>query len=79
MPIYEYQCESCGKTTEALRPMAQADDKVSCDHCKSTKTHRMHSVFAAAGSSTSSGSSSLPAMPGCGRCGDPRGACGFKN
>jgi putative FmdB family regulatory protein len=79
MPIYEYECESCGKVTEALRSMAQADDKLACEHCKGNKTHRMHSVTAAVAGSGSDSASSLPAMPGCGRCGDPRGACGYKN
>ncbi len=78
MPMYEYECEACGKVTEALRPMAQADEKIACEHCKSAKTHRMHSVFAASGGTSSEGGGMPMPMGGCGRCGDPRGACGFK-
>jgi putative FmdB family regulatory protein len=78
MPIYEYECEACGKTTEALRPMAQADEKIACEHCGSKKTHRAQSVFAASTAGSSNGSANTPMQgPGCGRCGDPRGSCGF--
>lgn len=74
MPVYEYVCEKCEKTTELLRAMRDADAKASCSHCGSENVKRAQSVFAAAGASTSSGERSLP-MGGCGRCGDPRGSC----
>ncbi|MCC5828186.1 MAG: zinc ribbon domain-containing protein [Phycisphaeraceae bacterium] len=60
MPIYEYQCNKCGKVTEALRRMAEADQPQPCEHCGHKTTHRMHSVFAAAGSQVE-----LPVGAGC--------------
>ncbi len=72
MPIYEYQCESCGEVTEALRSMSAADEPCVCEACGSKKTKRLQSEFAAGGSK--SNQPSLP-MGGCGRCGDPNGPC----
>jgi len=74
MPIYEYLCEACEHTTEALRRMNAADEPQTCEACGSDKTHRKHSVFAAGGESR--GDTALP-MGGCGACGDPNGACPF--
>lgn len=74
MPMYEYVCLDCEKTTETIRPMADADSPIVCSHCKSKKTQREHSVFTA--SAAGSASPQLP-MGGCGRCGDPRGSCGM--
>lgn len=71
MPIYEYQCEKCSHVTEALRPMKDADEPISCESCGSKRTKRAQSVV-----SVNSGGSSLP-VTGCGRCGDPRGSCGL--
>jgi putative FmdB family regulatory protein len=75
MPIYEYQCDHCGHTTEALRRMQQADDPATCESCGSEQTHRAHSVCAAHG--TESKESQMPELPmggGC-ACGDPNGPC----
>ncbi len=69
MPVYEYVCEKCGKTTEALRPMRDADSPIVCEHCKSKKVHRAHSVFAAAVKE-----SAPAAGPGCASCAE-RGSC----
>ncbi len=73
MPVYEYTCESCGKVTEALRRIADADAPIACEACGSDQTSRAHSVVAV---SSGKGESFEP-PPGCGRCGDPRGACGM--
>lgn len=77
MPIYEYECEKCHKTTEALRRMADMDEPVACEHCGNKKTHRAHSKVAL---NTGGGrSQSLPMSSGggsCGRCGGPHGSCG---
>lgn len=72
MPVYEYTCDACGRTTELLRKFDEADAPAACDHCGSDRTHRGHSVFAAA--SDSARGEPLPVGP-CGRCGDPRGSC----
>ena len=74
MPIYEYGCDKCSRTTEALRRIEAADDPIDCEHCRSSSTRRVHSVFAA-GSSTTMKSS--PPMGPCGTCGDPKGSCGL--
>lgn len=66
MPIYEYACENCGKTTDALRKMDDADAPLACEHCGSTKTQRAHSVPLAVNSTGSSRSASLPMSSGGG-------------
>jgi len=73
MPIYEYRCSKCEHTTEALRPMSQADDPIACEECGCKRTKRQHSVFAAQG-----GSHGEAAMVGCGGdgCGGGGGRCG---
>jgi len=45
MPIYEYQCDKCGKKFEAMRPSASADDAIPCGKCSSQKTKRIMSTF----------------------------------
>jgi putative FmdB family regulatory protein len=72
MPVYEYVCESCGHTTEALRKLSEADTAIACEQCGGNRTRRVHSVFAAA--TDRAGGQPLPVAP-CGRCGDPRGSC----
>jgi putative FmdB family regulatory protein len=49
MPLYEYQCRKCGQTFELLRGMKDADDRLKCPHCRSTKVERQFSSFAAGG------------------------------
>lgn len=74
MPVYEYECEQCHKTTEAIRRMADASEPMKCEHCGGDKTHRVHSVFAA---TASEGKGQSAPSGACGRCGDPRGSCGM--
>ena len=33
MPIYEYQCSSCGAQFESIRAVSRADDPTSCKTC----------------------------------------------
>lgn len=41
MPIYEYQCQACGRrTTVFVRNVASAG-RAKCEHCGSTKLSRM--------------------------------------
>ena len=75
MPVYEYVCDGCGRTTELMRPMAQVDVPVRCEHCGSDRTHRSLSVFMAGADKAARTTGSLP-INACGRCGDPRGSCG---
>lgn len=72
MPIYEYECTGCGRTTEALRQMSAVDDPIDCDYCGKSSTRRKHSVFAAGASQPSD--MTLPAAS-CGTCGNPAGSC----
>lgn len=72
MPIYEYQCKSCGANFEKLVRTMTSSDKVRCPKCDSTQTARALSVFAV--SSEGSSKTSPPDSPMCGRCGGP-GPC----
>lgn len=45
MPIYEYQCEGCGKAVELL--VLGSTKNLKCPHCSSSKLQRLFSVFAA--------------------------------
>lgn len=45
MAIYEYQCPSCGREFEVMRPISQADEVAQCPHC-GTGGERLVSVFA---------------------------------
>lgn len=45
MPIYEYQCPSCGREFELMRPMSQAGETAPCPNC-GTSSERLVSVFA---------------------------------
>ncbi|MDP9330011.1 MAG: zinc ribbon domain-containing protein [Actinomycetota bacterium] len=70
MPLYEYECSSCGSLFEQRRSIG--DDAPGCPACSSDHVRRRISMFAAA---TSGGTrSSAPAGGGCG-CGG-NCACG---
>ncbi|NIM92827.1 MAG: zinc ribbon domain-containing protein [Anaerolineales bacterium] len=45
MPIYEYVCQDCDATFDALRSFSQADDPISCSECTSKHTSRKISLF----------------------------------
>ena len=45
MPIYEFECEACGRRFEAL--VAAGTDACECRDCGSTDTHRVLSAPAA--------------------------------
>ena len=74
MPVYEYSCQKCGKTTELLRAMSDADAQVDCSYCGHRRTKRIHSVFSA---STSEATKDCPATgQRCSRCIND-GECGL--
>ena len=56
MPLYDYQCRSCGSNFEMLRRMQDDDRDVRCPDCHSELIDRLFSTFATGGC-TSSGSS----------------------
>jgi len=46
MPIYEYQCEECGKDfTVVMRISEHGQIEIKCEHCKSPKIHQKLSSF----------------------------------
>jgi len=53
MPLYEYQCKTCGNQFEKMVSFAEADHKPECPRCHSNETQKRLSLFASAGSSTS--------------------------
>ena len=46
MPLYEYRCQSCGKTFEMLRRISDADRDLRCPDCLSEEVERLLSTFA---------------------------------
>ena len=69
MPLYEYHCNDCQTTFEALRSMSKADTPIQCKNCQSGQTSRVLSLFAA---HVKGGSSSAALSGGSGGCG---GSC----
>ena len=45
MPIYEYSCEACGKSSSALLARFDSPDP-SCPHCGQPRLRRLISTFA---------------------------------
>ena len=74
MPIFEYQCASCGKEFEIL--VRNSSPAPACPECSGTELRKKLSAFATitGGASTEA---QLPAA--CQSCGNPGGpgACGF--
>jgi putative FmdB family regulatory protein len=66
MPIYEYQCRSCGSRFEKI---VYGNNQPACPSCSSADLERLLSTFAV--SSSSGREADGPAA--CGTCGDPRG------
>ncbi len=55
MPIYEYECQSCGNRFESLRGFAASDDKVKCPNCGSQNSKRVISSFFGGGGNAGGG------------------------
>ncbi|MCK5145876.1 zinc ribbon domain-containing protein [bacterium] len=68
MPIYEYQCNDCGKMNEIL--IRNVDEKPTCE-CGSSNLKKIFSTFAVSDAASST------AMPDCagGSCGMPSSPC----
>ncbi len=79
MPIYEFECNVCGKTFDYLAAsMRSTGVKTKCPHCDSAKTRRKMSVFAVkSGAAVGAGA---PASGGGGMCGCGKipGSCSMK-
>jgi putative FmdB family regulatory protein len=74
MPIYEYQCASCGTEFEVL--VRGSSPLPACPGCKSSELRKKLSAFATI-TGAASAHAELPAA--CQSCGNPGGpgACGF--
>jgi len=46
MPIYEYECTSCGERFELRRSIADSDSEIKCPKCGAKHPRRVFSVFA---------------------------------
>lgn len=68
MPIFEYDCRSCGHAFEAL---VTARRTPQCPSCQGTELTKRLSVFAVGSRGDSYATSTAPGA--CGTCGDPRG------
>jgi len=44
MPIYEYQCENCGKRTEILHKRLEEKEPIICPNCGSTEMKKLISL-----------------------------------
>ena len=64
MPIYEYNCQNCGKRFEKLVRSTNGAEQVVCPGCQSESVERQFSVFAMVGSSQGP-SDSQTSSPSC--------------
>lgn len=46
MPIYEYQCRTCGKISSLLILKSEDEQKIKCSHCQKNDLERIMSRFA---------------------------------
>lgn len=65
MPMYEFECRSCGHDFEALRPMGDTGRTLRCPKCDAQSPAKKLSVFAA-GSSSDRAPAPCGASGGCG-------------
>jgi putative FmdB family regulatory protein len=72
MPIYEYQCTSCGNEFEVL--VRNSSSAPACPACDGSELRKKLSAFAAITASAGS-QAELPAA--CQSCGGSPGACAF--
>jgi len=49
MPIYEYQCQACGKDFERLFFAGDDEGQIACPHCGAKKCRRQMSAFSTSG------------------------------
>lgn len=45
MPLYEYQCRSCGTVNEYLVGVGSDEPQIACDSCGSEKLDKMMSII----------------------------------
>jgi putative FmdB family regulatory protein len=64
MPLYEYQCNDCGKDFEKMVRFSEANQNQPCPSCQGQDTKKKISSFASLGGSL--GGTSVPASSSCG-------------
>ncbi|MGD9505929.1 MAG: zinc ribbon domain-containing protein [Syntrophobacteraceae bacterium] len=57
MPIYEYECEKCQCTFEALVSSSEAEAAPACPKCGGRQVKKLFSCFAKTGSGAKGGAS----------------------
>ena len=64
VPLYEYECQKCGKLTEILQSRSEADKEVKCPECGSFEMSRKFSTFGVVmGSGKASSTESAASCP----------------
>jgi putative FmdB family regulatory protein len=53
MPIYEYECTSCGRVGSHVMLGSQRNERPACPYCRSARTERVMSSFAVVASEAS--------------------------
>ena len=54
MPLYEYNCTSCGHGFEKRVSFSEADTNPECPECKGQETYKLISLFSSHGANLSS-------------------------
>jgi len=49
MPIYEYECKSCGEKFEARRNISDSDSELKCPKCGKKHPRKIFSTFSCTG------------------------------
>jgi putative FmdB family regulatory protein len=70
MPLFEYECRTCGHHFEHLTRDRQSP---ACPACAGGNLQKLLSAFAVGGGVSSGKRLDVPAGGACGMCGDPRG------
>ena len=68
MPIYEYECGSCGETFELLVSRSKANDRPACERCGAKDTQRVMSGFFGRCGSSGDGEGSSSVGGACTGC-----------
>ncbi len=68
MPIYEFQCEECGRDSEVLVRSTKWDG-TKCPQCGSVRLIKKLSVFASTGGNEGAPAECSGQPRSCGRCG----------
>ena len=71
MPLYEYECQKCGKLTEILQSRAESYKEAKCPECGSSEMRRKFSTFGVVIGSGKSSSTAPAASCPTGTCSLP--------